>query len=147
VPRNNFGEIAKTWMFVSSSGSGMYETILYTDGKTTSCNCFGWTRRVDKQGKRSCKHTRMVEQGMADQAAESFKTYVSIKGSKVADAVDAFAYATATEPGKKPTGKVVGVHPVQKPADTPSGRSKSRFLPNDTSGDEDLVDVERFRKM
>ena len=151
MPHNNLGEIAKSWMFASSSGSGMYETILYVKGTSScgvSCNCRGWVQHVDKKtGQRSCKHTRYVEQGVADQAAESFKTYASIKGGKVADAVDAFAYATIMEPGKKPAGKVVGARPVQKPTDTSSGRPKSRFLPNDTSGDEDLVDVERFRKM
>lgn len=133
MPHNNLGEIAKTWMFASSSGSGMYETILYVNG-TSSCNCNGWTRRVDKQGKRSCKHTRMVEQGVADSAAESCKNYTSSDTSLLKGAV-----------------KLLGVEkskPVQKQKDsTPSGRPKSRFLPNDTSGDEDLVDVERFRKM
>jgi len=135
VPHNNFGEIAKTWMFASSSGSGMYETILYTSG-ASSCNCMGWTRRVDKKGQRSCKHTRMVEQGVADGAAESCKNYTASDTSVSKAAV-----------------KLLGVDkskPVQKLKDnnnTPSGRPKSRFLPNDTSGDEDLVDVERFRKM
>ena len=62
--------IAKSWWFKSSSNeSKVYETILYTDG-TTSCNCFGWTRRC-KDGVRSCKHTRMVESGIADSYCET----------------------------------------------------------------------------
>jgi hypothetical protein len=54
--------IAKTWWFKSSSGSDVYETLQYTDG-STSCNCPGWVRRPQ----RSCKHTRMVDGGMADE--------------------------------------------------------------------------------
>lgn len=63
----------KLWRFPSSSGSGEYETLLYTDG-TTSCNCMGWTRRTDGAGNRSCKHTRAVEDGHADRMANSFHT-------------------------------------------------------------------------
>lgn len=48
--------IAQVWEFSSSSGSKIYETLQYTDG-STSCNCPGWTRRVDARGNRSCKHT------------------------------------------------------------------------------------------
>lgn len=52
-------EVARKFRFESSSGNGVYETLLYTDG-TTSCNCPGWTRRVAADGSRSCKHTRQV---------------------------------------------------------------------------------------
>ena len=139
MPRNNLGEIAKSWMFASSSGSGIYETILYVTG-ATSCNCKGWTSHLDKKtGQRSCKHTRMVEQGVADQAAESCHNYIS-DGASV---LKAAAKLLGVEKSK-PAGKVAGVHPIQKPK-VESGRLKSRFLSNDT--DEDLVDVERFRKM
>lgn len=62
--------ITTTYWFASSSGSGTYETLRYTDG-TTSCSCPGWTRRVDKNGGRSCKHTRMVEAGIANLHATS----------------------------------------------------------------------------
>jgi ATP-dependent DNA ligase len=53
-------EISKKFRFESSSGNGVYETLLLTDG-TTSCNCPGWTRRVATDGSRSCKHTKQVE--------------------------------------------------------------------------------------
>lgn len=57
--------IKKSWWFESESNPDKaYETLLYEDGNT-SCNCFGWTRRC-KNGVRSCKHTRMVEAGIAD---------------------------------------------------------------------------------
>lgn len=58
--------IACTYWFESSSQVVLYETLLYTD-RTTSCSCPGWCRRVDKEGNRSCKHTRMVEAGMGMQ--------------------------------------------------------------------------------
>ena len=67
-------DIAKSWIFASSSGSNTYETLQYTDG-STSCNCFGWCRRVDASGNRSCKHTRSVDMGTADTEATSFKDY------------------------------------------------------------------------
>jgi hypothetical protein len=57
--------IAKSWRFASSSGSKTYETLQYTDG-STSCQCMGWCRQVKPDGSRTCKHTRMVESGMAD---------------------------------------------------------------------------------
>lgn len=56
--------IAKMWYFPSSSGSATYETLQYDDG-SISCNCMGWTRRVAADGSRSCKHTRLIESGMA----------------------------------------------------------------------------------
>lgn len=58
--------IQKCWTFPSTSNpSKHYETLLYEDG-STSCNCPGWTRRVDPQGRRSCRHTRAVDMGTAD---------------------------------------------------------------------------------
>jgi hypothetical protein len=57
-------DIAKSWIFASSSGSNTYETLQYTDG-STSCNCRGWTFKRDGK-ERQCKHTRMVEHGIAD---------------------------------------------------------------------------------
>ena len=57
--------IAKVWTFCSDSNPDKeYETLQYADG-STSCNCPGWTRRV-VDGSRSCKHTRLVDQGRAD---------------------------------------------------------------------------------
>ena len=57
--------IAKCWTFASSKGGGRYQTLLYADG-STSCDCFGWCRRVAADGSRSCKHTRSVLMGSAD---------------------------------------------------------------------------------
>ena len=58
--------VAKTWTFESDSNPDKtYETLLYPDG-STSCNCPGWTRKVDAKGNRSCKHTRLVHQNLAD---------------------------------------------------------------------------------
>lgn len=62
---------SKVFVFASSSGSGKYQTLLYSDG-TTSCDCKGWTRR-NPPGGRSCKHTRFVECGMGEQMAESYR--------------------------------------------------------------------------
>ena len=59
-------QISRVWSFVSDSNPNIeYETLQYTDG-TTSCNCMGWTRRVAPDGSRSCKHTRYVDMGTAD---------------------------------------------------------------------------------
>jgi len=66
--------IAKCWTMPSSSSFCTYETLLFSDG-TTSCNCPAWTRRVTVAGGRSCKHTRMVDMGIADGAATSFMDY------------------------------------------------------------------------
>jgi len=58
--------IIKVWTFRSDSNPGVeYESLQYEDG-TTSCNCKGWTRRVTPDGTRSCKHTRSVDMGTAD---------------------------------------------------------------------------------
>jgi hypothetical protein len=46
---------SKVWLTRSSSGPAIYETVLWSDA-TLSCNCPGWTRRVAKDGSRSCKH-------------------------------------------------------------------------------------------
>ena len=69
--------IAKVWIFASSSGSGTYETIRYSDG-STSCACRGWCQRVAPDGSRSCKHTRSVDMGNADFEALSFHEYGQI---------------------------------------------------------------------
>lgn len=47
------------WCFKSSSGPKLYQTIRYSDN-SLSCDCMGWTRRVARDGSRSCKHTRSV---------------------------------------------------------------------------------------
>ncbi len=70
-------QIARVWTFASASNPDIeYETLQYVDG-TTSCGCPGWTRRVAGDGSRSCKHTRYVDMGTADQhctASHSYQT-------------------------------------------------------------------------
>lgn len=67
--------VAKTWTFPSDSNPNKtYETLLYADG-STSCNCMGWTRKIDAKGNRSCKHTRLVHQGLADEEAKGMFDY------------------------------------------------------------------------
>jgi hypothetical protein len=69
--------ITKVWTFQSDSNPDKtYETLQYDDG-TTSCNCPGWTRRVAQDGSRSCKHTRLVDQGLADSHCVSSHSYDS----------------------------------------------------------------------
>lgn len=65
--------IVKVFAFVSSSGNGTYQTLLYDDG-TTSCDCRGWTQR-NPPGGRTCKHTRIVLLGLGEREALSFRTY------------------------------------------------------------------------
>ena len=60
--------LQKTWTFKSASNpSKAYETQLHSDN-TTSCNCKGWC--ILRGATRSCKHTRWVEQGVADRYAD-----------------------------------------------------------------------------
>ena len=54
----------------SSSSDKTYQTLLYDD-QTTSCDCPGWTRRIQ----RSCRHTRSVDLGTADTEAINFHEY------------------------------------------------------------------------
>ena len=71
-------QISKVWTFRSDSNpSKSYETLLYKDG-TTSCGCPGWTRRVAANGERSCKHTRLVDQGIADSHCDSSHEYTQV---------------------------------------------------------------------
>lgn len=85
-------DIAKVWTFESSSSSAKYETLQYTDG-STSCNCPGWTKRAI----RSCKHTRMVDQGIADSECVAHKDYASKAPAK----------KTATKIAAKDTTSVI----------------------------------------
>jgi hypothetical protein len=67
--------IVKVWTFPSSSNPDKtYETLLRESGYR-SCNCPGWCQRVAKNGSRSCKHTRLVDQGIADQECTASHTY------------------------------------------------------------------------
>lgn len=67
--------IRQVWQFRSDSNPDKeYETLRYVDG-STSCNCPGWTRRVAADGTRSCKHTRAVDMGRADQLCSATHRY------------------------------------------------------------------------
>jgi hypothetical protein len=67
--------ISQVWTFESDSNPDVqYETLRYTDG-STSCNCRGWTQRVAANGTRSCKHTRAVDMGTADQQSTATHSY------------------------------------------------------------------------
>ena len=136
-------EIAKSWMFKSSSGKGMYETLAFTNN-TTSCNCPGWTRHLDKNGQRSCKHVRMVEQGVADQEAASFQTYPS------SGRVDT---ARSQEPQSRPA-RVYAPPPATpqpsrfKPKTQQKEPEKSHLKKIEVPEDDgDLVDADRFRRL
>lgn len=61
--------VVYAWTFASSSSSHHYETLQYEDG-SLSCDCPGWTRRVDEHGARSCKHTRTVQLGRGNELSE-----------------------------------------------------------------------------
>ena len=67
--------ISQVWQFPSDSNPDKtYETLRYTD-QSMSCNCPGWTRRVAADGTRSCKHTRAVDMGTADQQSTATHSY------------------------------------------------------------------------
>lgn len=67
--------ISKVWTFQSESRADKtYETLQYTDS-STSCGCPGWCRRVATDGSRSCRHTRLVDQGIADSECFSARFY------------------------------------------------------------------------
>jgi len=67
--------IRQVWTFPSESNPNIeYQTLSYLDG-STSCQCKGWTRRVADDGSRSCKHTRWVDLGTADQHCTATHNY------------------------------------------------------------------------
>ena len=67
--------ISQVWQFPSDSNPDVeYETLRYTDG-SLSCNCPGWTRRIAADGTRSCRHTRSVDMGRADQHCSATHNY------------------------------------------------------------------------
>lgn len=99
----SLGTVAKVWTFPSSSNpTKKYETLQYTDD-TTSCNCPGWTRRTAADGSRTCRHTRLVDQGLADSEAASFKDYTGTKATikSAAGAVESMAKGTTKSKAKK----------------------------------------------
>src|ERR1017187_1737768 len=68
-------QITRVWTFASDSNSNIeYETLQYADG-STSCDCMGWTRRVAPDGSRSCKHTRYVDMGIANNHCRATHNY------------------------------------------------------------------------
>jgi hypothetical protein len=70
-------QISKVWTFASDANPNIeYETLQYSDG-SSSCNCKGWTRRVSQDGMRSCKHTRAVDMGIADQNCLATHNYTT----------------------------------------------------------------------
>lgn len=78
-------QITRVWTFVSDSNpSRQYESLEYSDG-TRSCNCPGWTRRVAADGTRSCKHTRLVDMGTADQHCTATHNYEQQQKGKTTD--------------------------------------------------------------
>lgn len=71
--------ISQVWTFTSDSNPDInYETLRYTD-QSMSCNCPGWTRRVAADGTRSCKYTRAVDMGTADQQSTASHSYEALK--------------------------------------------------------------------
>jgi hypothetical protein len=92
--------IRKVWTFQSdSSSTKTYETLQYVNG-TTSCNCPGWTRRI-QNGIRTCKHTRYVDQGVAEQYCLSSHDYSSRIGQTPFDNIATTqTRAARTEPQK-----------------------------------------------
>ena len=70
--------ISQVWQFPSDSNPDVeYETLRYTDG-SLSCNCPGWTRRIAADGTRSCRHTRCIDMGRADQQCSATHNYESV---------------------------------------------------------------------
>ena len=68
--------ILQVWRFRSDSSDRIYETLRLSNNET-SCNCPGWTRRVSADGRRSCKHTRLVDMQRADGECESSHDYLA----------------------------------------------------------------------
>jgi hypothetical protein len=67
--------IRQVWQFPSDSNPDKeYETLRYTD-QSMSCNCPGWTRQVAADCSRSCKHTRSIDMGTADQQSTATHSY------------------------------------------------------------------------
>src|ERR1039457_6258488 len=75
IPPNMTKQITRVWTFSSDSNPNIeYETLQYANG-TTSCNCKGWTRRVAPDGSRSCKHSRYVDMGTANDHCTATHNY------------------------------------------------------------------------
>lgn len=60
VDTRNNKKISRVIKMISESNATItYEILAYEDG-TYSCNCPGWTKRVDQAGYRTCKHVKKV---------------------------------------------------------------------------------------
>ena len=70
------------YVFDSESKPGkQYQTLKYADG-TTSCDCPGWKfKRKTAGGERTCRHTRLVDAGLAEQHAARVKRYTNTGGT------------------------------------------------------------------
>ena len=107
--------IRKVWTFQSDTNSSKtYETLQYVNG-STSCNCMGGTRRISN-GIRTCKHTRYVDQGVAEQYCLSSHSYGNQTGQTPFDNIATTQTRTArTEPRKaRKLQPVVQEEPVKK---------------------------------
>jgi hypothetical protein len=90
---SNKSAVVRIWEFPSKSNPNRppWVSRLYTDG-STSCNCPGWTKHVDDNGHRHCRHIETVEQEIAK-------------------------FITSPKTGPVPKSKP---KPVPKPADVPA---------------------------
>jgi len=107
--------VVKVWTFASSSGSGTYETLRYSDG-STSCSCRGWCQRVAPDGSRSCKHTRSVDMGNADVEALSFHEYGQITPGQ--------RTISSHSPKPQPTTRTANASKKKGPGDPGYGKRK-----------------------
>jgi hypothetical protein len=75
-------EIATSFYFASDSNPNKppYETLVYVDG-SISCNCPGWTFKAKRlpTGERTCRHTRLVIGGLAEQSAIKVVNYRPVR--------------------------------------------------------------------
>lgn len=78
--------IAKVWLFASESNPGKHYQTLQRDDGNLSCDCPGWTRRVARDGSRTCKHVRLVLLDLADKFATTFSDRREAKGQAASQA-------------------------------------------------------------
>ena len=74
-------KIYKAFPYTSKSDPSKpaYQCVVYED-RTMSCNCPGWTRRVNN-GVRECKHTQLTEQALKLLENADPSTTVFLKGN------------------------------------------------------------------
>jgi hypothetical protein len=104
--------VTRVWTFKSDSNtSKSYETLQYDDG-TTSCGCMGWTRRIAADGSRSCKHTRMVDMGIADRECTASHDYRQAAPRRAAEVAPQANLAAPARKEKGPKMTVIGARKV-----------------------------------